>query len=111
MPTVLDVTPSPTPSNDPCAQPRAMLDAYLAAEKAVLEGVSVRWGERSLTRANLPDIVKARQDWEAKLSRCLAGCASRLGGANVSLAVLNSEGANCIEGAERQGWNTNGCCR
>jgi 4-alpha-glucanotransferase len=44
-----------------------MLAAYMAAEKAVLKGLSVRLGERQLTRANLPEIVAGRQEWEARV--------------------------------------------
>lgn len=43
-----------------------MLAAYLAAETAILKGQSYRLGEKTLTRADLPEIRKGRQEWEAR---------------------------------------------
>ncbi len=46
-----------------------MLDAYIAAEKAVLKGLSYRTPDgRQLTRANLPEIIAGRQDWERRVA-------------------------------------------
>lgn len=44
-----------------------MVDLYIAAEKKVLLNQSYTIGNRVLTRANLPEIRKGRQEWEAKL--------------------------------------------
>lgn len=49
----------------PTAQ--VMLQAYLAAETAVLSGQSFRFGERQLTRADLAEIRAGRREWEAKV--------------------------------------------
>lgn len=43
-----------------------MRDAYLAAELAVLNGQSYRFGDRELTRADLPEIRAGRAEWERR---------------------------------------------
>lgn len=45
---------------------QVMLQAYLAAETAVLSGQSFRFGERQLTRADLAEIRAGRREWEVK---------------------------------------------
>jgi len=45
-----------------------MLDKYIAAEVAILEGQSVRFGERILTRANLIEVQQGRRDWERRVN-------------------------------------------
>jgi hypothetical protein len=45
-----------------------MRDAYLAAEKAVLNGQAYTWGDRTLTLANLKEIQAGRAEWEAKVA-------------------------------------------
>lgn len=50
-----------------------MLDFYLQAEQSVLQGQTVRYGERLLTRADLAEIRKGRQEWQALLDREAAG--------------------------------------
>jgi hypothetical protein len=50
-----------------------MLSLYLAAEEAVLTGQSYSIGNRSLTRANLGEIRKARQEWETTVARLTNG--------------------------------------
>jgi len=42
-----------------------MLNQYIAAEKAVLQGQAYTIGNRSLTRANLNAIREGRKEWEA----------------------------------------------
>ena len=54
-------------------QAKDMLDFYLRAEQAVLQGQTVRYGERLLTRADLADIRKGRQEWQAVVDREAAG--------------------------------------
>lgn len=72
-----------------------MVAAYVAAEQAVLAGQSTRWGDRSLTRADLAEIRNGRKEWEQKLATC-EQCANtavrpRLGGLRTSFADLNPE--------------------
>ncbi len=50
-----------------------MLDQYIAAEVAVLGGQSFRLGERQLTRADLAEIRKGRQEWQATVARSAHG--------------------------------------
>jgi len=45
-----------------------MRDAYLAAEKAVLQGQAYTFGDRTLTLAHLKEIVAGRAEWEAKVA-------------------------------------------
>lgn len=44
-----------------------MYQLYLNAEKKILLGQSVRFGERLLTRADLAEVRKGRIEWERKL--------------------------------------------
>jgi len=46
-----------------------MLTTYQQAEIAVLQGQSFRFGERMLTRADLAEIRKGRQEWQAAVNR------------------------------------------
>ncbi|MGV7193729.1 DUF6148 family protein [Xanthomonas axonopodis] len=46
-----------------------MLTSYTQAELAVLKGQSFRFGERMLTRADLAEIRKGRQEWQATVDR------------------------------------------
>lgn len=48
------------------AQAQARLDQYLAAEEAVLTGQSYEIGGRKLTRADLADIQKGIEIWNAR---------------------------------------------
>jgi len=50
-----------------------MLDFYMSAEKSVLEGQSIRYGERLLTRADLAEIRKGRQEWQTVVNAQTAG--------------------------------------
>lgn len=50
-----------------------MLDLYIAAEKAVLRNQSYTINGRGLTRANLPEIIKGRQEWQQKADAETAG--------------------------------------
>jgi hypothetical protein len=45
-----------------------MLNKYIAAEAAILDGQSVRFGDRILTRANLIEVQNGRKDWERRVS-------------------------------------------
>ena len=46
----------------------AMIDVYIAAEKAVIKNKSYTIGNRSYTRSNLPEIREGRQEWEQRLA-------------------------------------------
>ena len=61
------------------AQAEAQLALYLAAEAAVLDGQSVQWGARALTRANLAEIRKGRQEWQVMVNAEAAQAAKRTG--------------------------------
>jgi len=61
-----------------------MVAAYVAAEKAVLNGQSYTLNGRSLTRANLPDIRKGRAEWEARVRT--ESASSQGGSSNYSVA-------------------------
>jgi len=45
-----------------------MLALYIAAEKAVLKNQSYVMGTTTLTRANLAEIRKGREEWQAKVN-------------------------------------------
>lgn len=45
-----------------------MLDKYINAEAAILDGQSVRFGDRILTRANLIEVQQGRKEWERRVS-------------------------------------------
>ncbi|MCL1560071.1 primosomal replication protein PriB/PriC domain protein [Xanthomonas nasturtii] len=49
-----------------------MLTTYQQAEVAVLLGQSVRFRERMLTRADLAEIRKGRQEWQVAVDRAAA---------------------------------------
>ena len=69
-----------------------MLAQYLAAESAVLKGLSVRLGDRQLTRANLPEIVAGRKEWERRVA-AEQGAAS----GNSGFAIADFSGRDCGE--------------
>jgi hypothetical protein len=50
-----------------------MRDLYIKAEIAVLNSQSYNIGGQSLTRANLSEIIKARQNWEAVIASLTGG--------------------------------------
>lgn len=52
---------------------KQMLDAYIAAEQAVLLGQTYRFGERQLTRADLAEIRAGRKEWQAAATRAASG--------------------------------------
>lgn len=68
-----------------------MLSKYLAAESAVLQGQSIDFNGRRLTRADLELIRKGRKEWEAKVAaerNRIAG-APTVGGLGFSVARLD----------------------
>jgi hypothetical protein len=50
-------------------QAQAKLEAYLAAETAVLSGQSYQIGGRTLTRANLFHIREGIETWDARVKQ------------------------------------------
>jgi len=50
-----------------------MYTLYLEAEKAILKGQSYTIKDRTLTRANLTSVVKARKEWQALVNQLTAG--------------------------------------
>ncbi len=59
-----------------------MLDFYITAEVSVLQGQSVRFGERQLTRADLAEIVKGRREWQGIVNAELRRGSARFATAN-----------------------------
>lgn len=45
-----------------------MLQKYITAEAAILDGQTVRLGDRMLTRANLIEVQNGRKDWERRVA-------------------------------------------
>ncbi|MDY6797670.1 MAG: hypothetical protein SVX28_02805 [Pseudomonadota bacterium] len=75
--------PTPTASE--------MLAKYLAAEAAVLQGQSIQFEGRQVTRADLDNIREGRKEWEAKLAaeRNRQVGAPSIGGLGFSVARLD----------------------
>lgn len=46
----------------------AMLAFYIDAEPKILAGQSVRFGDRSLTRADLAEVRRGRLEWEQRVA-------------------------------------------
>lgn len=69
-----------------------MLAKYMTAEAAVLEGRDVSFGDRRLSMADLPEIIKGRQEWERRVAgeQAKANRAPSIGGLTVSVASFNS---------------------
>ena len=47
---------------------REMYQLYLDAEKKILKGQSVRFGDRQLNRADLEEVRQGRMEWERKMA-------------------------------------------
>ncbi|SNB63657.1 hypothetical protein SAMN02745900_01194 [Pseudomonas sp. URIL14HWK12:I8] len=62
--------------------PQEMLDRYVQAECDVLAGKDVTFGGRRMVMADLPQIIKGRQEWEQRVA-----AASR-GGPGYAVAVF-----------------------
>lgn len=67
-------------------QAKQMLEKYLEAETAVLEGRSVTFGGRNLTMADLNQIRDGRKEWEHRVA--IEAAAARGGRAGYSLATF-----------------------
>jgi hypothetical protein len=77
-----------------------MLEAYQAAEQALLKGQMYRFGDRQLTMANLPEIQGGRREWERRVSQENAAAAG------VSQSPIGVIGADFSGGRApcRDGW-------
>lgn len=49
-----------------------MLNGYIAAEKAVLQGKSITFNGQQMTMENLSEIRKGRQEWARELATATA---------------------------------------
>lgn len=87
-----DPTATVTPSV-PQITAADMLAHYMAAEVAILGGQSYRWGERQLTRADLAEVIKGRNEWQRRAAIDAGG------GLRVRLA--NFSGVCGAEGSQR----------
>jgi hypothetical protein len=64
-----------------------MMQRYLDAERALLEGKEVSFGERRLRMEDLAEIRAGRQEWEARVrAESGAGGGQVFGGRGYSLA-------------------------
>lgn len=59
------------------AEIQEMIELYLKAEKAVLEGKSITFNGQSMTMENLSEIQKGRAVWERRLSSLQAALRGR----------------------------------
>jgi hypothetical protein len=66
-----------------------MLAAYIAAEKAVLKGLSYRIGDLQLTRANLVEIIAGRQEWQRRVNLEVAQANGQRGSVSVMVSDFN----------------------
>lgn len=53
--------------------PQEMLDLYMQAERDVLAGKDVTFGGRRMVMADLPQIIKGRQEWEQRVAASRGG--------------------------------------
>ncbi|WP_320838471.1 hypothetical protein [Zhongshania sp.] len=53
----------------PTPTAQEMLDKYMEAELALLEGKSISWNGKTYTRENLAEIQRGRREWEQRVSR------------------------------------------
>jgi len=70
-----------------------MLDKYLKAEAAILEGKEVRFGERTLRMEDLDMVQKGRLEWERRVaaeSASTNGARPTFGGIGFSVANFNN---------------------
>lgn len=65
-----------------------MLDKYMEAEMAVLEGRSITFGGRTLSMADLSDIRDGRLEWERRVNASKSNAAGSNSG--YSLATFKS---------------------
>ncbi|WP_286694070.1 hypothetical protein [Spongiibacter sp. UBA1325] len=51
----------------PTPTAQQMLDKYMEAELALLEGKSITWNGKTYTRENLGEIQRGRREWERRV--------------------------------------------
>lgn len=68
-----------------------MLEKYIAAEAALLEGKIAKIGDRLLQMEDLAEIRAGRREWEGKVAgeRVRSAGAPRLGGLGFSVARMD----------------------
>lgn len=64
-----------------------MVKVYIEAEKAVLLSKSYTIGDRTLSRENLPEIIKGRKYWEQQLAYTIGSTS----GARVKRVVFRDQ--------------------
>lgn len=64
-----------------------MVNKYIEAEKAVLQSKSYTIGDRTLSRENLPEIIKGRTYWEQQLAYAIGSTT----GARVKRVVIRDD--------------------
>jgi len=73
-------------------QAQTMLQKYIEAEMAVLDGKEIKFNDRSLRMEDLPEIRAGRAEWEARVaaeSAAAAKSTTTIGGRGFSLARFN----------------------
>lgn len=75
------------------SQATEMLDKYLTAEAALLEGKEARFGDRSLKMEDLESIRAGRIEWERRVSAetARAAGARSIGGLSFATARMNGQ--------------------
>lgn len=70
------------------ATSQEMLDKYLAAEQAILEGQDISFDGRRLSMPDLPEIREGRKEWEQRVADEAASNKKvrKMGGINYSVA-------------------------
>ncbi|QXC99326.1 hypothetical protein [Klebsiella sp. PL-2018] len=52
-----------------CRDMREIIDEYVKAERAVLQGKMIKFNGQEMTTENLDEIRQGRQEWELRLAR------------------------------------------
>ncbi len=68
------------------AQAQLMVERYIEAEMAVLDGKAIQFGGRTLTMENLSQIREGRKEWERRASA--ESVRARGGNSGYSLAEM-----------------------
>lgn len=68
-----------------------MLEKYLAAEAAILDGKEAKIGDRSFRNEDLDKVIAGRKEWEAKVAaeQRRASGAKSIGGLGYSVARMD----------------------
>lgn len=70
------------------ATAQEMLDKYLAAEQAILDGQDISFDGRRLSLPDLPEIIAGRKEWEVRVANETASAKKvrKIGGIGYSVA-------------------------